>query len=61
MVESLALHQAAAPQEVTPAARVSMIEAGVDAKPDHLIVVGMLRIGRGKRRNHDTASCQSLV
>lgn len=45
MVERLPLHQPAAAQKVAPAAGVPVVEARVDAEPDHLIVVRVLQEG----------------
>lgn len=50
MVERLPLYQPVAPEEAAPARGVSMVQAGVDSKADHFIVVRVLHITRKKKR-----------
>lgn len=42
VIQSFLLLKTAAVQKVTPAARLSSLQAGIDTKPDGRVIVGML-------------------
>ena len=50
MVERLPLHQPVAPEEAAPAGGVSMVQAGVDSKTYHFIVVRVLHMQKKQKQ-----------
>ena len=58
MIESLPLHQSVAPEEAAPAGGVSMVQAGIDSKADHFVVVRVLNI---ENNNPSSARVQVQV